>query len=208
MTNILVIKSSARSGLSASSQLVDYVVARLEERIAGLSVVERDLDQAPVPHIRFDTLAGIGRAAPETNETATAQALSDTLIAELKAASIVLVGAPMYNYGIPSTLKSWFDYVIRAGQTFQYTATGPEGLVTDKKVLVIETRGLGYGQPESAALDCQEPHLRAMFALMGMNEVEFVRVEGLGRGEVDEKLADARANLDSSRLLTEIAGPL
>lgn len=203
MKTILSLKCSANGDKSASNILVDEFVAELLGARSDLRLVEHDLDSAPLPHVTALALAGIGRAAPTTPDTATAQILSDQLIGELKDAEIVIIGAPMYNFGIPSTLKSWFDYVIRAGQTFQYTATGPQGLIAEKPVIVIETRGGVYSQGLAMAFDCQEPHLRALLGLMGLTQVEFIRVEGLAMGDADVKLSEARRTFGSLEALAQ-----
>ena len=118
MTNVLVIKSSALGDQSASNPLVDDVVASLGET----RVVARDVGASPPPHLTPGILAGLGRVAPDGQSVAEAhqaRALSDALIAELQAADTIVIGAPMYNFGLPAALKSWFDYVLRAGATFQ-----------------------------------------------------------------------------------------
>jgi FMN-dependent NADH-azoreductase len=104
------------------------------------------------------------------------------LIEELRAADVLVIGAPMYNFGIPSTLKAWFDHVLRARVTFRYTEKGPEGLVTGKKAIVVESRAGLYSEGSSAALDSQEPHLRTLLAFMGITDVTFVRAEKLAFG--------------------------
>ena len=128
-----------------------------------------------------ETIAGI-RATAETDAERAALAVSEELLAELNAADLLVIGAPMYNFGITSTLKSWFDHVLRAGVTFRYTEAGPEGLVTGKKAVVIETRGGLYSEGPGASLDSQEPHLRTMLGFMGVTDVVFVRAEKLGFG--------------------------
>jgi FMN-dependent NADH-azoreductase len=195
MGNILVIKSSAGGAASVSNKLVDGLVARLRHERPELALVERDLDREPVPHVGSATLAGIGRPAPETEAAKPVRALSDQLIAEVLEADMIVIGAPMYNFGIASTLKSWFDHVLRAGATFAYGANGPQGLVGAKPVVVIETRGGVYSDGPFAAFDAQEPHLRAMLGFMGLTEVDFIRVEGLALGETDRVLADAADRL-------------
>ncbi|MDB5410254.1 MAG: NADPH-dependent reductase family protein, partial [Rhodospirillales bacterium] len=134
MSSLLVIKSSAGGGSSVSNRLIDQFVERVRRERPELTLVEHDLDRDPIPHVRSETLAGIGRNAPDTAAAAPVRRLSDALIAELHAAEIVVIGAPMYNFGIPSTLKSWFDHVLRAGATFNYSEAGPVGLVASKPV--------------------------------------------------------------------------
>lgn len=195
MGNILVIKSSVNGDASVSNKLIDNLVARLTAERPEFAVVEHDLDRNPIAHLRSDTLAGIGRGGPETEAAAQAREISDRLIAELHAADIVVIGAPMYNFAIPSTLKSWFDHVLRAGATFEYGAEGPKGLVGPKQVVVIETRGGVYSEGPFAAFDAQEPHLRAMLGFMGLTDVQFVHAEGLAMGEAERVIAGASERL-------------
>ena len=122
------------------------------------------------------------RGEPATEVERQTRAVSDELIAELRAADLILIGAPMYNFGITSTLKTWFDHVLRAGETFRYTAEGPEGLLTGKRAIVIATRGGLYSDGPAAAMDSQEPHLRTMLGFIGISDVSFVRVERLAMG--------------------------
>ena len=194
MTNLLVIKSSASGAASVSSAIVDEVVAGF----AGASVVQRDVGAAPLPPLSPGVLAGLGRIPPEgqsESEAHAARKLSDTVIAELKAADVVVIGAPMYNFGIPATLKGWIDYIARAGETFQYTPTGPKGMVEGKTVIVVEARGGAYFNGPMASFDNQEPHLKAVLGFLGMTDIRFIRAEQLARGpEAREAgIAEARA---------------
>jgi FMN-dependent NADH-azoreductase len=201
MSKVLVINSSVTGEASVSHRLVDEVVAGLRAADAGVEVVERDLSQAPVPHLSGETLAGFGGA--ETPAAVAARALSDELVAELKAADVLVIGAPMYNFGIPSTLKAWFDHVLRAGVTFRYTETGPVGLVGAKTAIVVSARG-GVFAPE-AAEDHQERHLRTLLGFIGLNDVRFVRAEGLALGEQPRAQALAAAQQQVLTLKAELA---
>lgn len=186
MSKVLVVKSSASGDASVSNQLVQAAVAELRRQEPRLEVVERDLGAAPVPHLAAEGVAGLRGAAQTAAEAATG-ALSDELIAELRAADVVVIGAPMYNFGIASTLKAWFDHVLRAGVTFRYTDAGPEGLLTGKRAIVVLTRGGLYSEGPAQAMDAQEPHLRTLLGFIGITEVTFVRAEKLAFGD------DARA---------------
>jgi FMN-dependent NADH-azoreductase len=143
MSKVLVLNSSALGGASVSNQLAQDALVELRARDPGLIVTVRDLGANPIPHLNSDSATALRGAAPANEAQATAQELSDTLIAELKAADAIVIGAPMYNFGIPSTLKAWFDYVLRAGVTFRYTEAGPVGLLEGKRAIIIESRG-GY----------------------------------------------------------------
>jgi FMN-dependent NADH-azoreductase len=182
MSTILVVTSSALGAASVSNQLVGDAVAELRSREPDLQVVTRDLGSSPIPHLTLDSAVVIRGAEPENNAQAAAQALSKELIAELEAADTVVIGAPMYNFGIASTLKTWFDHVLRAGLTFRYGESGPEGLLKGKRAIVIESRGGLYSEGPGQVLDSQEPHLRNMLGFMGISDVTFVRAEKLGFG--------------------------
>jgi FMN-dependent NADH-azoreductase len=192
--SILVIKSSANGANSVSNKLVDQLVARLAATKPGAAVIERDLGTAPVPHVVNGSLGSIGRA-PAAEGPDPVRELANALIAEVHAADIIVIGAPMYNFGIASTLKSWFDHVLRAGETFSYTAEGPKGLVAPKPVVVIETRGGAYTGTAWEKFDNQEPHLRGMLGFIGLTDVDFVRVEkqGMGPENAEPQIAAAAA---------------
>jgi FMN-dependent NADH-azoreductase len=179
---ILVVTSSALGEASVSNQLVHDAVAELRSREPDVRVVTRDLGSSPIAHLTPDSAAVIRGAEPANDAQAAAQALSKELIAELEAADTIVIGAPMYNFGIASTLKAWFDHVLRAGLTFRYGESGPEGLLKGKRAIVIESRGGLYSEGPGQALDSQEPHLRTMLGFMGITDVTFVRAEKLGFG--------------------------
>jgi FMN-dependent NADH-azoreductase len=164
---LLHVDSSILGQNSASRELSAAIVARWQDTVPGLEVVYRDLDAAPLPHLSGGSLA----AADPVEATAAAQALQEFLDTD-----IVVLGAPMYNFGIPSTLKAWIDRLAVAGKTFHYTANGAEGLAGGKRVIVASSRG---GFHQDAPSDFQEPYLRFMFGFFGITDVEFVRAEGL-----------------------------
>jgi FMN-dependent NADH-azoreductase len=197
MSHLLVINSSAAGAASVSKQLIDETVARLRAADPALVVVERDLGANPVPHLTIDSTAAIRGAEPANDAQRAAKALSDSLVAELKAADTLIIGAPMYNFGIPSTLKSWFDHVLRAGVTFKYGESGPVGLLEGKRAIVVESRGGLYSSGPTQALDSQEPHLRTMLGYIGIKDVTFVRAEKLGYGPEarEQAINDAKAEL-------------
>ncbi len=204
MATVLVLNSSATGEASVSRLLVQEAVARLAAEDPDLRVVTRDLGANPVPHLTLDSATALRGGTPANDAQAAALALSNALISELKAADVVVIGAPMYNFGIPSTLKAWFDYVLRAGQTFRYTEAGPEGLVTGKRAIVVESRGGLYSQGPAQVMDSQEPHLRTLLGFIGITNVAFVRAEKLAFGPQarDEALGIAQAEL--ARLAQEV----
>ena len=146
-----------------------------------LTVVERELTPASMPHLDLNALASA--MAPVDARSAEQQAaarLADQLIEEVEAADTIVLAVPMYNFSIPSTLKAWIDHIARAGRTFRYTANGPEGLLKGKKVVVVTGRGGVYsGESPAKALDFQEPYLRAVLGFVGLTDVEFIHIEGL-----------------------------
>ena len=197
MLPVLVLTSSALGEASVSNQLVQDAIRQLVLQDLQLRVFTRDLGGKPIPHLTIDSANALRGAEPANDAQASAQALSDELIAELKAADTLVIGAPMYNFGIASTLKTWFDYVLRAGITFKYSESGPVGLLEGKRVIVIETRGGLYSEGPAQVMDSQEPHLRNLLSFMGITNVKFFRAEKLAFGpEAREQAIDAaRAQL-------------
>lgn len=180
MVGLLQIVSGATGPESVSNSLADDAVRALSASVT--SVVRRDLDLEPLPHISSRTVAALGRGAIEgTGGVAEARRRSDMLIAELRAAEILVIAAPMYNYGIASTLKAWFDHVIRAGETFDYTPAGPRGTLSGRSAIICSARGARY-DGEATGLDCVTPHVAVMLGVMGITEVAWVRAEGLRLG--------------------------
>lgn len=179
---VLAVTSSALGDASASNKLVNDTIAQLTARNPGLQLVSRDLGNGQVPHLDLDVAIALRGETPANAAQAAAQKLSDELIAEVKAADVLVIGAPMYNFGIPSTLKAWFDYVLRAGVTFRYTEAGPEGLMTGKRAIIVATRGGLYSEGPAKAMDSQEPHLRTMLSFIGITDITFVYAEKLAFG--------------------------
>jgi FMN-dependent NADH-azoreductase len=197
MSNILVLNSSVSGDASVSRLLVADAVTELTQRDPGATLVFRDLAAAPIPHLTPETVAGV-RAQATTPAEHAARALSDELIAELRAADTIVIGAPMYNFSVPTTLRSWFDHVLRAGETFSYSEAGPKGLLSGKKVIVVESRGGLYSEGPAQALDFQEPYLRQLLGFIGLaDDLTFIRAEKIGYGPEarDQALADSRAEL-------------
>ena len=203
MSKVLVLNSSALGSASVSNQLVQDVLAELRARDPRLIVTVRDLGANPIPHLNSDSATALRGAAPRNEAQATAQELSDTLIAELKAADTIVIGAPMYNFGIPSTLKAWFDYVLRAGITFRYTEAGPVGLLEGKRAIIIESRGGYYSEGATKVLDSQEPHLKTLLGFVGIKDTTFIRVEKLAFGPEARQQAFEGARAQLGQLLTE-----
>jgi FMN-dependent NADH-azoreductase len=194
--NILQINSSARTAGSHSTSLANAVVARLQKANPAATVVLRDLAQKPHPLLDASALQALFTAPAErAPEQAERVAADDASIAEIMAADVVVLGVPMYNFGISAQLKNWIDSIARAGVTFKYTATGPEGMLKNKKVYVALARG---GLYRGTANDSQVPYLKSLLGFLGMTDVEFIYAEGLAMGPDAEKsaLADAHGQID------------
>ncbi|HKR25364.1 MAG TPA: NAD(P)H-dependent oxidoreductase [Allosphingosinicella sp.] len=196
MKNILIVTSSANGAASASARLAEEHAAQLAEAHPGVELVRRDVGAAPIPHLTEATVAAI-KGQPESEAERAARALSDALVAEVAAADLIVIASPMYNFGMSSTLKAWFDHVLRAGVTFRYGESGPEGLMTGKKAVVIESRGGFYSDGPAAAMDSQEAHIRTMLGFIGVTDVTVVRAERLAYGPeaAEAALTEAREAL-------------
>ncbi|SDR40455.1 FMN-dependent NADH-azoreductase [Rhizobiales bacterium GAS113] len=181
---LLHVDSSILGNQSVSRQLSAEVVAKLLASAPGLEVTYRDLAAEHVPHLSGHTLPAAA-AAPGERSAALQQdiALGNQVLEEFLAADIVVIGAPMYNFGISSQLKSWIDRLAIANKTFRYTEKGPEGLAGAKRVIIVSSRGGFYGaDTPMAPLDLQEPYLRAIFGFFGIKSIEYVRAEGIATG--------------------------
>lgn len=195
MSNVLVVESSVRQQGSVSRQLVAEFVERWQKAHPEDAVTIRDLAREPVPHLDVELLGGWMKPAAE--QSAAEQAAlgrSNQLTDELLAADVLVLGAPMYNFAIPSTLKSWLDHVLRAGVTFQYTAAGPKGLLEGKRAFVLTARGGVYA---GGPFDQQEPYLRQALGFIGITDVTFIHAEGLNMGgdAAEQGLTKARNQL-------------
>ena len=182
MNNILILDSAATGESSVSRRLTRAAAEVLVARDPDAHITLRDVGSNPIPHLTAETVPAIRAGIVETEAAREALELSDALIAELKAADLIVIGAPMYNFGMPSTLKAWFDHVLRARITFQYSEAGPEGLLKGKKAIVIEARAGLYSEGPAASMDSQEPHIRTLLGFMGIDDVTFVRAEKLAFG--------------------------
>ena len=195
MSRVLVIESSARQQGSVSRELTQQFIAKWQATHPADQIQVRDLAAEPVPHLDATLLGGWMTPSEQQSEAEKAAlARSNQLTDELLAADVLVLAAPMYNFAIPSTLKAWLDHVLRAGVTFKYTETGPQGLLTGKRAFVLTARGGIYA---GSGLDHQEPYLRQALAFIGIHDVQFIHAEGLNLGaEFSEKgLAQAKAKL-------------
>lgn len=189
--NILQINSSARREASHSTRLANRIVDRLRNTDPEATLTVRDLNATPHPVLDEVALGALFTPATQrTPEQAARVALDDALIAEIQASDVVVLGVPMYNFGVPVQLKNWIDAIARAGVTFRYTEKGPEGLLKGKTVYVALTRG---GKYRDTPADTQVPYLRTILSFLGMTDLHFVYAEGLAMGAEAERSAIASA---------------
>ncbi len=198
MTTLLKISTSARSNGNANRLADELVDAWIDSR-PETQVQARDFGREPLPHLSEDEInAFFTPAEARTPEQQELVRVSDELIAELQAADVLVLSVPMYNFGIPSTLKAYFDRLARAGITFKYTSEGPVGLVTGKKAYVVAARGGVYaGTPK----DTQSAYLRDFLGFIGITDVEFIYAEGLNLGDDRKTQAEAQARQQIQRLV-------
>jgi FMN-dependent NADH-azoreductase len=187
---LLHLDSSILGPGSVSRHLSAAIVTAQQALNPGLEVVRRDLATDPVDHLSGLHLAAAQGATPATDALQNDVAAGQAAMAEFLAADIVVIGAPMYNFSIPSQLKAWIDRIAVAGVTFRYSETGPEGLAGGKKLIIASSRGGFYGAESAASfLDHQETYLRGVFGFLGITDISFIRAEGIGLGEPQRQQA-------------------
>ncbi|HEX9395642.1 MAG TPA: NAD(P)H-dependent oxidoreductase [Burkholderiales bacterium] len=211
MKTLLQIRASLFSDNGQSSQLADRFVANWRKAHPQGRVIQRDLALQPVPHLdaaRFG--AFLTKPEDRTAEQAAVIAYSDQLIDDLKSADVMVLGLPMYNFGVPSMLKAYFDHVARAGVTFRYSESGPVGLLSGKQAYVFAARGGLYaGTPK----DTQTPYIRTFLGFLGITDVQFTYAEGLNISPAvkEGNLAKARSEIDhlalAEQAVVAAAGP-
>jgi len=179
---LLHVDSSVLGENSASRSMTAAIVARLRADYPGIEVSRRDLAAQTLPHF-----------TPVLAEGHPCVARNGEILDEFLAADIVVIGAPMYNFTIPTQLKAWLDRVLIAGRTFRYTENGPEGLAGGKRVIIASSRGGIYSEGPAQAVDFQETYLKHVFGVIGIRDVEFVRAEGLNLGAEQRDIAMTRA---------------
>ncbi|MEQ6888445.1 NAD(P)H-dependent oxidoreductase [Halomonas sp. CS7] len=185
-TRALVLTSSILGEDGQSIALAEHFRTQAAGR-DGLTITARDLVADELPHLTQPELASWQVPADERSVDQRALAeRSDALIRELHEHDVVVLAVPMYNLGVPSQLKAWFDRVLRAGETFRYTESGPKGLIEGKRAVILAARG---GQYAGTAMDSQTPHLKGMLGLIGITEVDVVFAEGLALGETHREAA-------------------
>ena len=193
---ILRIDSATTGDQSVTRKLTAELTRHFREKHPDARLIERDLVTDPLPHIDPITTKAI-RTAPETHEEAVAAAYPEerAVLDEFLASDVVIVGAPMYNFSIPSQLKAWLDRLGVPGVTFRYSEAGPEGLAGGRKVVIASARGGAYSNDDMA--ENQESLLATMFGFLGVDDLSFVRVEktGFGPEAIEEGLAAAKAEI-------------
>jgi FMN-dependent NADH-azoreductase len=202
MSNLLQINTSIFAGNGQSTGLANQFVGAWSQANPDATVTVRDLSDGAIPHLdgqRFG--AFLAKPEERTVEQQEVVAFSDALIDELRRADIIVLGLPMYNFGLPSTLKAYFDHVGRAGVTFRYTDKGAEGLITGKKVFVFATRGGIY---EGTPVDTQTAYVRDFLRFLGLSDVEFVYAEGLALGDASKQASLAKAQASVLQLVSPL----
>jgi FMN-dependent NADH-azoreductase len=195
MTTLLQLNSSIFSSGGQSSQLANEFVATWRANNPDAQIKVRDLANEPLPHLDAQRVSAFfTQPDARTPEQQVYVDESDALINEIKQSKVIVIGLPMYNFGIPSTLKAYFDQIARAGMTFRYTENGPEGLLSGKKVYIFAARGGLYA---GTALDSQTTYVRDFLNFLGITDVEFIYAEGLNMGDdaKDKALASAKDRL-------------
>ncbi|AQU83094.1 MULTISPECIES: FMN-dependent NADH-azoreductase [unclassified Halomonas] len=179
-TRALLVTSSILGENGQSNALANHFKAQTESR-SSVAVTHRDVVANALPHLAIEELGAWQTPVEERSAAQKAlAAYSDELLAELRGHDVLVLAVPMYNLGIPSQLKAWFDRVLRAGETFRYTENGPQGLIEGKRAIILAARGGLYAGSE---FDSQMPHLKSMLGLMGISDVEVVFAEGLNMGD-------------------------
>lgn len=196
--NILQINASARREDANSTRIANAIVTRLQSANPAAKLTVRDLASHPHPVLDEAALGALFTPAEQRSPAQAARvALDDTLIAEIQAADVLVLGVPMYNFGVPVQLKTWIDAIARAGVTFRYTGKGPEGLLKGKRVFAALARGGRYRNTES---DTQVPYLKTVFGFLGMTDVQFIYAEGLNLGPdaAQQGFAEAEADMTAA----------
>ncbi|MBP8307297.1 MAG: NAD(P)H-dependent oxidoreductase [Burkholderiaceae bacterium] len=197
--NILQINASARREGANSTRVAASIVARLQDANPGATLTVRDLAATPHPVLDEAALGALFTpAAQRSGEQASRVALDDALIAEIQAHDTLVLGVPMYNFGVPVQLKNWIDAIARVGVTFRYTANGPEGLLGGKKVYLALARG---GRYRDTAADSQVPYLKTVLGFLGLTDLHFIYAEGLAMGAESSAQGFAQAEADVTAAL-------
>ncbi|KVX01940.1 FMN-dependent NADH-azoreductase [Shewanella frigidimarina] len=197
MAKVLILKSSILGGYSQSSALVDYLHQQWNSK--GAQITVRDLGENVLPMLDGELASGLRGGDNLSERQLSALALSDELVAEIKAHDTIVIAAPMYNFGIPTTLKNWIDLIARAGVTFTYTDTGAVGLIEGKRAIIVTTRG---GAHKGGPTDHVVPYLTTVLGFIGINNVETIYAEALNMGPdaAETGISQAKLAIDAITL--------
>ena len=206
MKSILFIQSSPRGLESYSYKVAKFIVDGFKAKNPDSKLVSRDLAEEPPPHVDSTFVGGLFvRPEQRTPQQANALALSDALIDELIAADTIVIAIAVHNFGIPSTLKAWIDHVVRAGRTFAFSQNGPQGLVKDRRAILVLASGGVFSDGPAKSFDFHEPYLRAILGFIGIVNVEVVRVEGVAVSAIGAESAVARGLVRAKEVVAHAA---
>jgi len=195
MKTLLRIDASASPADSVSQQLADDFVARWLQNEPNGKVIQRDLNQQTPEHLSPEMLGALFASEPTAAQKHLFQ-FADELITEIEAADMLLISTPMYNFGIPSTLKAYFDHIARAGRTFQYTENGPEGLLIRKSAVAIISSGGDYRQPPLNQMNFVDGYLQTFLGFIGIQDVHLMHAAGLAmEGRAELAVAEAQQKI-------------
>lgn len=199
MKKVLIIQSSPLGEHSNSRKLIEMFDSKLKEY--GGEIKVRDLTLTPPPHLNIQTLNDFKNDCEGFKASdGSSLDLSNELIEEIKESSLIVIGAPMWNFGVPSSLKAWIDHISVAGKTFSYTESGPVGLLKDKKVIIAVASG-GVYTGEMSSYDFGGPHLKAILGLLGMTDVQIVRLEGVALPDnMEQAISNAKKDIENITL--------
>ena len=198
MTRILAVTASPKTQGSITTALVARFLDQLREEAGDVEIAHRDMGANPPPHLDEATIGAFYTLPGDrTAEQLDLIAHSETIVEELEAADVIVIGAPMHNFTVPSALKTWIDHAARVGRTFSYTEKGPKGLLEGKRVYVLSARGGNYreGTP-AAAFDHLMPYLKTVLAFIGLEDVTFIHAHGVAQGGAG--IAEAEAAVDAA----------
>src|SRR5690349_20191098 len=191
---VLYLSSSPRGGESYSNRVASELIADMRRRNPGTKVIVRDLAADPLPHIDSEFVAATrGPDGPQNDHQRALLQRSDELLAEVQAANTIVIATGMINFTVPSTLKTWFDWIARPGKAFAYIDDKPKGLLNGKRVIVVDASG-GIYAGENSPGDYQRPYLKHILGFMGITDIEFVDVHGIGYGPEQAAKSLATAN--------------
>lgn len=197
MNQILFVKTSLNDELSNSNKLANELIEKLKNQ-TNAKVITRNVAKEPLTHLtQLEMEAWMTPEVKKTNQQKELANVSDSLIKELKESNTVVVAMPMYNFGVPSTFKSWVDRIARAGITFSYTENGPVGLLENKKIIIVAARG---GLYKGTVKDSQTQFLKDFFSFIGLNDVRFIYAEGLNMPDGHLNLAEAQSEIENFKV--------